>query len=48
MHVVSAALFDNVLSGCPCLSMSLYSLSLMGVLSAPDDMIIDSDAVHSM
>ena len=48
MPVVSVALFGNVFSDCPCLMMSLYSLSLMGVLSAPDGMTMDSDAVHSM
>jgi hypothetical protein len=48
MPVVSVALFDNVFSGCPCLLMIFCSLSLMGVSSAPDDMIMDSDAVHSM
>ena len=46
MPVASVALFANALSGCPRLLMSLCSLSLMGVLSAPDDMIMDSDAVH--
>ena len=48
MPVVSVALFDSVFSGCLCLSMGLYSSSLMGVLSAPDDMIMESDAVQPM
>ena len=48
MPVVSVALFDNVFLGYLCLLMICCSLSLMGVPSAPYDMIMDSDAVHSM